>query len=212
MSFSFLSGPWVWVSLHLLNMSAKSLNLMKTILFAHHFDLDRYQSPEDLALSINEELIRGRLMSYLPKDNVLLSKLAENIPIVGKAVAEMITNSKKNERKKLADLLNMYIKTKRKKIVLVMDPFEAMERSDYEAFFAGLVHDLSSEVKIIVPQRPSDLLAASPSFLAIRGVTTNALPLEPLPREKSIEMARSLLPLKGLIWQRKPGHDLRDGQ
>lgn len=165
----------------------------RDVLLCHLFDANRDWPPEELASDIAHALSKGQFLLWGPDDRRKLKTVASAIPLVGPLIEALIEDKSKSNRFKLIDILNTLTQKSLERIVLIIDPFDYIEKSEYEDFFTTLARSLPPKVKIVVPQRPADVLAKSSLFLALPTVRTNRKELGPLPKEDSYQMARSLL-------------------
>lgn len=163
------------------------------VLLAHLFEANRDQPPEDLASEMSHALSKGQFLLWGPDDRRKLKSFAAAIPMIGPALNALIEDRSKSNRSKLIDILNILSQKSLERIVLIIDPFDYIEKSEYEDFFTTLARSLPPKVKIIVPQRPADVLAQSSRFLALPTVRTNKRELGPLPKGDSYQMVSSLL-------------------
>ena len=153
------------------------------------------QSPEEFASDLNHKLTDRRFMLWRPEDPTTIRRAFGIVPLAGPLIQALIKDKNKSERVKLEDILNVLGRNLKRRVVLILDPYDAhIERSDYEDFFTMLAHRLPSTVKLIVPQRPGDILAASTKFLSLAAVTTNKNELKPLPKGDAYQLADSLIP------------------
>jgi hypothetical protein len=153
------------------------------------------QSPEEFASDLNHKLTDRRFMLWRPEDPTTIRRAFGIVPLVGPLIQALIKDQNKPERIKLEGILNLLGRNIKRWVVLILDPYDAhIERSDYVDFFTMLVHRLPSTVKLIVPQRPGDVLAASTKFLSLPAVTTNKNELKPLPKSHAYQLADSLIP------------------
>lgn len=166
----------------------------KSVWFVHLFDIDRNQSVEDLASELNHNLLQGKHHFWWTKNQRKLTDIASAIPKLGPFIQVLMKDKHKNERSKLIELLKMLGKKTEQKIVLIGDPYDYLEKVEYEEFFMKLTRILPDNVKIIIPQRPTDILAASERFLSLARVRRTSFDLGCLPKIESIEMTKSLLP------------------
>jgi len=153
------------------------------------------QSPEEFASDLNHKLTDRQFMLWRPEDPTTIRRALGIVPLVGPLIQALIKDENKPERVKLEGILNVLGRNIKRRVVLILDPYDAhIERSDYEDFFTMLAHRLPSAVKLIVPQRPGDILAASTKFLSLPAVTTNKNELKPLPKSDAYRLANSLIP------------------
>ena len=187
----------------------------KTILFSHLFDIDRDQSPENLASEMNDALTKGRFLFWVPDDRRKLKTVAAAIPTIGPIIQALIKDDTKSQRSKLVDILKIVGKGTQQRIVLIADPFDYMEKREYEDFFTALARHLPATVKLIVPQRPADVLASSSRFLALPTVIRNQTELGYLPKGDAYRMTRSLIDspketkdIFDMLWEQSQGWPL----
>jgi hypothetical protein len=165
----------------------------RDVLLCHLFDANRDWPPEELASDMAHALSKGQFLLWGPDDRRKLKTLASAVPLVGPFIDALIEDKGKSNRSKLIDILNTLAQKSLQRIVLIIDPFDYIEKSEYEDFFTALARSLPPRVKVIVPQRPADVLAKSSRFLALPAVRTNRKELASLPKEDSYQMATSLL-------------------
>jgi hypothetical protein len=163
----------------------------RAVFMVWRFELDPSQTPEDLAGEMFHHLVKNRFLLWSPEDKRRLSKIAESIPVVGKLFKALESNSEKSQRAKLLELLEAISKNAENKIVLLVDPFDYLYENDFEVFFRTLAHKLIPKIKILIAQRPSDILATSGKLRSIGKV--REMDIEPLLKRDVDEMASSLL-------------------
>lgn len=183
--------------------------------FTHIFPIASDESPEDLARELNHTLAKGRFLIWGPGSHSQLKTIAEALPPLGSLISALLGERTVSERSKLLRLLRLIGAKTEKPVLLAFDPFDYLKRTDYEEFFLALAQEVPQNIKLIIPQRQTDILAASTRIKLVDRVIRNDCILGPLAEEHANAMANALLKQDNvpgdvlkLIWDKYQGWPL----
>lgn len=160
------------------------------VCFVLRTSIHEAEAVESFAERVNVQIDqRLRSMKQGSSDRRILSENALDTAL------GILQHRSRSSRDRLGEVLAALPRAGAGRVALLIDPDDDLADRSYEAFFLALVKSLPDGVKMVVAQRPADVLARSHKLLALPAlVTTGRSVLGELDKKRSLALLRLLLP------------------
>jgi tetratricopeptide (TPR) repeat protein len=135
--------------------------------YVQRFELNSNESPSEFlerVLRKTHDLFKWYWLRTGPRDDRLLTALAEMVPKVGKLLAALVEDVKRPGWERFidyAEALSDRLEPKHNRLVILIDPLKEMQ-STQGTDWLTIASKLPPAIRIVIAQRPADVIAAHP--------------------------------------------------